>query len=121
LLRTVIKLRKSTCHSVLRLGQNGPGWVQALQDFHRCVMTGDPADGAAALSARTTKVDIFMLGLNAPLAGVVRCCRERKGQGLLEDVDMIKPDRVFDVNGALALDAKAYVARSRQAVFQRLG
>src|SRR5438477_12205430 len=83
-------------------------------------MAGDAADGAAAMRARAAEKHILEFHLDAPSALLLSRRRKRKTRRVLENIAVVKPERVLDVDGTLAFDAGAAVARHGEAILKRL-
>src|SRR6266513_5627809 len=90
------------------------------QHFLRCIVPRNAADCAAALRARATEKDILKLRLDAPFAYLRFFLRKWKRRRVLENVAVVHPERVLDINRAFTFDAEIPVARHGETLFQRL-
>src|ERR1017187_1894357 len=86
----------------------------------RGIMPGNAAHGTAALRARAAEKHIFVFRFDSPRAGLFYCLRKRKRRRVLENVAMVHPERVLDVDRALAFDAETAIARDSETIFKRL-
>ena len=79
-------------------------------------MPGNAADRAPTLGTRAAEINIFILGLDAPLTRLLIGLGEGKRERVLEDITVVETEFILDIDRALAFEAGAAVARdSRRA------
>src|ERR1022692_2806945 len=85
----------------------------------RGIMPGNAAPGPPALRARAAEKHIFVFRFDSPRAGLFFCLRKRKRRRVLENVAMVHPERVLDVDRALAFDTETAIPRDGETIFER--
>src|SRR5581483_2341212 len=91
----------------------------SLQNFHRCVVSGNSADGAAANSAGSTEKNILVIGLDAPGPDLLFSLGKRKSRCVLKNVTPKHSERVLDIHRAFAFNAGTAVVSKGQTILQR--
>src|SRR4051812_14268471 len=94
-------------------------FLHNFQNLHRCVVSGNPAHSAAARGTRTAEEHVVEFRFYAPTADLLFPLSKWKGRRVVKDVAMIHSQRVLDVHGAFAFDARAAIARCSETTFDR--
>src|SRR4051812_34105528 len=85
-------------------------FLHNFQNSHCCIVPGNPAHSAAARRARTAEEHVVEFSFYAPTADLVFPLGKRKRRGVVKDVAMIHPQRVLDIDGTFAFDARPSIA-----------
>ena len=64
-------------------------FLNRIQDFSCGIVTGNPADGAAALRAGAAKENVIELGFDSPGVGLFFSLGERKGERVMKDIAVV--------------------------------
>src|SRR5205814_1642804 len=91
-----------------------------FKHLHRRVMPGNTANSATSQGARSAEKHIFVFRLNTPRADLISALGKWKRRRVMKNIPVIHPQRVFNVDGAFAFDARAAITRQSQATFDRL-
>src|SRR4029453_5770186 len=91
-----------------------------FKHLHRGVVPGNPANSATSQGARPPEKHIFVSRLAAPLANLLSAFGKWKGRRVMKNISVIHSQRVLDIHGTFAFDARAAITRQSEATFDRL-
>src|SRR5436305_13691149 len=91
-----------------------------FKHLHRRVMPGNTANSATSQGARSAEKHIFVFRLNTPRADLLSALGKWKRRRVVKNIPVIHPERVLDIHGAFAFDARAAITRQSQATFDWL-
>src|SRR5690242_14605511 len=82
-----------------------------FKHLHRRIVSWDSADSATSQGARSAEKHIFEFRLNTPRPDLVSALCKWKRRCVMKNVSVIHPQRVFNVDGAFAFDARCAITR----------
>src|SRR5882724_6219523 len=90
-----------------------------LKHFHRCIVPGNAANRSAAQRTRAAEKYIFIFRFDPPRASLFSCFGKRKRRSVLEDVAVVHPKRILDIDRRFAFDAGTAITRDCKTIFER--
>src|SRR6266480_429394 len=90
-----------------------------FKHLHRRVMPRNAANSATSQGARSAEKHIFVSRLDTPRANLLSALRKWKRWRVMKNVPVVHPERILDIHGAFAFNARAAITRQSETTFDR--